>query len=136
MDLSSAGYYLEAELLPSSGKDGEGIIDRKCTGKKVYIHLTPRQLTVKEYFMKIIPRRLFTYRVVPATKIDLDSHHFNNGYPIITLDDGFQVWSLAQLKLPCGLQVTLHVQIRKRQRRPVHMVFVGNGSSKSPSLSD
>ena len=96
MDLSSAGYFLEAELLPSTGKDGEGIIDKKSTGKKVYIHLTPRQLTVKEYIMKIIPRRLFTYRVVPATKIDLDSHHFNNGYPIITLDDGFQVWSLAQ----------------------------------------
>ena len=90
-ELSSTGYFLEAELLPAVESGG------KTTGKRVYCHLTPRQLTVKEYFMKIIPRRLYTFRVVPATKMDLESHNFaTNGYPVISIDDGYQVYFFLQ----------------------------------------
>ena len=93
-ELSSTGYFLEAELLPPAVVESGG---KTTAGKRVYCHLTPRQLTVKEYFMKIIPRRLYTFRVVPATKMDLESHNFaTNGYPVISIDDGYQVYYLLQ----------------------------------------
>lgn len=39
--------------------------------KSVYCYLTPKQLTIKSYLLRIIPRRLYTFRLVPATRITL-----------------------------------------------------------------
>ncbi|WAR20444.1 AREL1-like protein [Mya arenaria] len=58
--------------------------------KKVYIYITPKQLKLKEYFLKIIGKRLFTYRVCPSTKFSFSG--FNNvlGSYVFTIDDGSQ----------------------------------------------
>nr|XP_014341342.1 PREDICTED: apoptosis-resistant E3 ubiquitin protein ligase 1 [Latimeria chalumnae] len=37
--------------------------------KKVYCYISPKQLSVKEFYLKIIPWRLFTFRVCPGTKL-------------------------------------------------------------------
>ena len=37
--------------------------------KKVYCYISPKQLTIKEFYLKIIPKRLQTFRVCPATKV-------------------------------------------------------------------
>ena len=39
--------------------------------KSVYCYLTPKQLTIKSYLLRFIPRRLYTFRLVPATRITL-----------------------------------------------------------------
>ncbi|XP_042714458.2 apoptosis-resistant E3 ubiquitin protein ligase 1 isoform X3 [Chrysemys picta bellii] len=36
--------------------------------KKVYCYVSPKQFSVKEFYLKIIPWRLFTFRVCPGTK--------------------------------------------------------------------
>lgn len=39
--------------------------------KTVWVSLTPKQLSVKEYFMIIIPRRVHSFRLIPATSVTL-----------------------------------------------------------------
>ncbi|OXB66835.1 hypothetical protein ASZ78_003537, partial [Callipepla squamata] len=39
--------------------------------KKVYCYVSPKQFSVKEFYLKIIPWRLFTFRVCPGTKVSL-----------------------------------------------------------------
>lgn len=58
------GYSFEARLLPCSS---EGQVGEKP--KKVYCFISPRQLTIKEYHLKFIPRKLHTFRVCRATKV-------------------------------------------------------------------
>ncbi|XP_006884845.1 PREDICTED: apoptosis-resistant E3 ubiquitin protein ligase 1-like [Elephantulus edwardii] len=36
--------------------------------KKVYCYVSPKQFSVKEFYLKIIPWRLYTFRVCPGTK--------------------------------------------------------------------
>lgn len=36
--------------------------------KKVFCFVSPKQLTIKEYFLKIIPKRIVTFRLCPSTK--------------------------------------------------------------------
>ncbi|XP_052769261.1 apoptosis-resistant E3 ubiquitin protein ligase 1-like isoform X1 [Mya arenaria] len=64
--------------------------EKLCKPKKVYIYITPKQLKLKEYFLKIIGKRLFTYRVCPSTKFSFSG--FNNvlGSYVFTIDDGSQ----------------------------------------------
>ncbi|XP_053395047.1 apoptosis-resistant E3 ubiquitin protein ligase 1-like [Mercenaria mercenaria] len=58
--------------------------------KKVFIYITPKQLKLKEYFLKIIGKRLFTYRVCPSTKFAFSGFNNQLGSPIFTIDDGAQ----------------------------------------------
>lgn len=58
------------------------IVDKS---KKVYCYISPRQLQVREYFMKLIPTRSFTCKVSPSTQIT-----FHSEAGRFTLDDGFQ----------------------------------------------
>ena len=73
--------YFEAELIAFNGQRCE-------KAKKVYCYLTDKQLSIREYFLKIFLRRTFSYRLVPATKLSLVRYLANA--PVIRLSDGFQ----------------------------------------------
>lgn len=74
--------YFEAELIALNGQ-------RLEKAKKVYCYLTDKQLSIREYFLKIFLRRTFSYRLVPATKLSLVRYLANA--PVIRLSDGFQL---------------------------------------------
>ena len=75
--------YFEAELIANS--NGQKLEK----AKKVYCYLTDKQLSIREYFLKIFLRRTFSYRLVPATKLTLVRYLANA--PVIRLSDGFQI---------------------------------------------
>ncbi|XP_058018338.1 apoptosis-resistant E3 ubiquitin protein ligase 1 isoform X2 [Ahaetulla prasina] len=58
--------------------------------KKVYCYVSPKQFSVKEFYLKIIPWRLFTFRVCPGTKFSY--HGPDPVHKLLTLvvDDGIQ----------------------------------------------
>ncbi|ETE69785.1 hypothetical protein L345_04409, partial [Ophiophagus hannah] len=58
--------------------------------KKVYCYISPKQFSVKEFYLKIIPWRLFTFRVCPGTKFSY--HGPDPVHKLLTLvvDDGIQ----------------------------------------------
>lgn len=58
--------------------------------KKVYIYITPKQLKLKEYFLKIIGKRLFTYRVCPSTKFSFSGFSNQLSSHVFSIDDGAQ----------------------------------------------
>lgn len=39
--------------------------------KKVFIFISPKQLTVKEYVLKFLAKRIATFRLCPSTKVRL-----------------------------------------------------------------
>ena len=45
--------------------------------KKVVCFISPKQLTIKEYLLRIIPKRLVTFRLCPSTKVSKDSRERN-----------------------------------------------------------
>ncbi|XP_031829321.1 apoptosis-resistant E3 ubiquitin protein ligase 1 isoform X3 [Nomia melanderi] len=65
--------------------------ERFAKPKKVFCFISPKQLTIKEYLLRIIPKRLVTFRLCPSTKF-----HFNcssnqyDGYDSFSIDDGCQ----------------------------------------------
>ncbi|XP_033327204.1 apoptosis-resistant E3 ubiquitin protein ligase 1 isoform X3 [Megalopta genalis] len=65
--------------------------ERFSKPRKVVCFISPKQLTIKEYLLKIIPKRLVTFRLCPSTKF-----HFNcsssqyDGYDSFSIDDGCQ----------------------------------------------
>ena len=73
--------YFEADLIATHGQ-------RLEKPKKVYCYLTDKQLSIREYFLKIFLKRTFTYRLVPATKLKLLRYEANA--PVLTIEDGFQ----------------------------------------------
>uniref|UniRef100_A0A6I8NVI9 HECT-type E3 ubiquitin transferase n=1 Tax=Ornithorhynchus anatinus TaxID=9258 RepID=A0A6I8NVI9_ORNAN len=58
--------------------------------KKVYCYVSPKQFSVKEFYLKIIPWRLYTFRVCPGTKFSY--HGPDPVHKLLTLvvDDGIQ----------------------------------------------
>ncbi|XP_070577251.1 apoptosis-resistant E3 ubiquitin protein ligase 1-like isoform X2 [Ptychodera flava] len=58
--------------------------------RKVYCYLSPRQLTIKEFYLKIIPKRLYTFRVCPSTKFQFNGVNNECGHPMFAIDDGAQ----------------------------------------------
>ncbi|CAH3147874.1 unnamed protein product [Porites lobata] len=58
--------------------------------QKVYCYITKKQLLIKEFYVKIIPHRLYGFRVRPTTKIILHPPDTNAEHPIFTVDDGAQ----------------------------------------------
>lgn len=59
--------------------------------KKVYVYMSPKQLTLKEFYFWLFGKKLFTFRVCPSTKFYFNG--YNNQYdnaPIFTIDDGSQ----------------------------------------------
>ncbi|OCT68149.1 apoptosis-resistant E3 ubiquitin protein ligase 1 isoform X1 [Xenopus laevis] len=72
-----------------SNVDGH-IIDRLKKPKKVYFYITPKQLSVKEFYLRIIPWRLFTFRVCPGTKFLYLPPDPLHGLLSLQVDDGLQ----------------------------------------------
>lgn len=58
----SANAYYEAKLL-SIGNDVQNKV------RKVYLSVTSKQLVIKEYFLKVLPIRVATFRLSPNTKV-------------------------------------------------------------------
>ncbi|XP_064881770.1 apoptosis-resistant E3 ubiquitin protein ligase 1 [Oncorhynchus nerka] len=58
--------------------------------KKVYCYISPKQLSVKEFYLKIIPWRLFTFRVCPGTKFTYYGPDPVHKYLTLVVDDGIQ----------------------------------------------
>ncbi|XP_022777880.1 apoptosis-resistant E3 ubiquitin protein ligase 1-like [Stylophora pistillata] len=58
--------------------------------RKVYCYISKKQLQIKEFYMKIIPHRLYGFRVRPATKIILHPPDRSVDHPAFTVDDGSQ----------------------------------------------
>ncbi|PIK52514.1 putative apoptosis-resistant E3 ubiquitin protein ligase 1 [Apostichopus japonicus] len=59
--------------------------------KKVVCYISPKQLTVKEFYLKFIPKRLFTFRVCPATKFQFQGPNAKDPeYFDFSVDDGGQ----------------------------------------------
>ncbi|XP_043274766.1 apoptosis-resistant E3 ubiquitin protein ligase 1 isoform X2 [Venturia canescens] len=59
--------------------------------KKVFCFISPKQLTIKEYLLKFIPKRLVTFRLCPSTKFHFESwSNQHEGYDSFSIDDGCQ----------------------------------------------
>nr|XP_033807473.1 apoptosis-resistant E3 ubiquitin protein ligase 1 isoform X4 [Geotrypetes seraphini] len=58
--------------------------------KKVYCYISPKQLSVKEFYLKIFPWRLFTFRVCPGTKFSYHGPDPIHKLLTLVVDDGIQ----------------------------------------------
>ncbi|XP_046387424.1 apoptosis-resistant E3 ubiquitin protein ligase 1 isoform X2 [Ischnura elegans] len=58
--------------------------------KKVFCYVSPKQLTIKEFLLKFIPKRLVTFRLCPSTKFLFSSNNNQYNQPSFTVDDGCQ----------------------------------------------
>ena len=55
--------------------------------RRAFCYLTPKQLSIREYILRIIPRRTTSFRMAPITKVKLK--RFDHGTPVIAITDGF-----------------------------------------------
>ncbi|XP_045123430.1 apoptosis-resistant E3 ubiquitin protein ligase 1-like isoform X2 [Portunus trituberculatus] len=58
--------------------------------KKVYCYVTPKQLIIKEFMLKLIPKRVCTFRLCPSTKFLFTGTNNQSGLPTMSIDDGCQ----------------------------------------------
>ncbi|XP_060037292.1 apoptosis-resistant E3 ubiquitin protein ligase 1 isoform X5 [Erinaceus europaeus] len=58
--------------------------------KKVYCYVSPKQFSVKEFYLKIIPWRLYTFRVCPGTKFFYLGPDPVHKLLTLVVDDGIQ----------------------------------------------
>ncbi|KAH7972885.1 hypothetical protein HPB52_018468 [Rhipicephalus sanguineus] len=65
--------------------------------KKVFVYISPKQLTIKEYVLRIIPKRLITFRLCPSTKFQFKGSNNHEGEPVLVVDDGCQ----PQIEMVC-----------------------------------
>ncbi|KAG8562140.1 hypothetical protein GDO81_015601 [Engystomops pustulosus] len=64
--------------------------ERMKKPKKVYFYISPKQLSIKEFYLRIIPWRLFTFRVCPGTKFLYLPPDPLHGLLSLQVDDGLQ----------------------------------------------
>uniref|UniRef100_A0A3P9DU60 HECT-type E3 ubiquitin transferase n=1 Tax=Maylandia zebra TaxID=106582 RepID=A0A3P9DU60_9CICH len=87
---SSSSWQLPASSLlapqrrPSMGEEEDE------HDSPVYCYISPKQLSVKEFYLKIIPWRLFTFRVCPGTKFTYYGPDPVHKYLTLVVDDGIQ----------------------------------------------
>ena len=64
--ISKMGWnsYYEVSLLSLQGEN------QKC--KTVYVYLTDKQMIIREFYLRLIPHRLASYRVNPKVKLSID----------------------------------------------------------------
>ncbi|XP_061172830.1 apoptosis-resistant E3 ubiquitin protein ligase 1-like [Saccostrea echinata] len=72
--------WYEARLLSGNGDSGE-------KAKKVYVYISPKQLTLKEYYLKVIGKKLYTWRVCPGTKFYFNGYNSRYDAPVMTIYD-------------------------------------------------
>ncbi|KAG7282457.1 hypothetical protein CRUP_018174, partial [Coryphaenoides rupestris] len=93
-----AASLLAPERRPSMGGEEEEEHDSPVEGqpekvkkpKKVYCYISPKQLSIKEFYLKIIPWRLFTFRVCPGTKFTYHGPDPVHKHLTLVVDDGIQ----------------------------------------------
>ncbi|XP_058604501.1 apoptosis-resistant E3 ubiquitin protein ligase 1 isoform X3 [Onychostoma macrolepis] len=92
-----ASSQLALQRRPSMGDDEEehdspveGLSEKVKKPKKVYCYISPKQFSVKEFYLKIIPWRLFTFRVCPGTKFTYHGPDPVHKYLTLVVDDGIQ----------------------------------------------
>uniref|UniRef100_A0A673HKE3 Apoptosis-resistant E3 ubiquitin protein ligase 1 n=1 Tax=Sinocyclocheilus rhinocerous TaxID=307959 RepID=A0A673HKE3_9TELE len=92
-----ASSQLALQRRPSMGDDEEeqdspveGQSEKVKKPKKVYCYISPKQFSVKEFYLKIIPWRLFTFRVCPGTKFTYHGPDPVHKYLTLVVDDGIQ----------------------------------------------
>uniref|UniRef100_A0A9J7ZMY4 HECT-type E3 ubiquitin transferase n=1 Tax=Cyprinus carpio carpio TaxID=630221 RepID=A0A9J7ZMY4_CYPCA len=92
-----ASSQLALQRQPSMGDDEEehdspveGQSEKVKKPKKVYCYISPKQFSVKEFYLKIIPWRLFTFRVCPGTKFTYHGPDPVHKYLTLVVDDGIQ----------------------------------------------
>ncbi|XP_028676969.1 apoptosis-resistant E3 ubiquitin protein ligase 1 isoform X1 [Erpetoichthys calabaricus] len=68
----------------------EGQVEKVKKPKKVYCYISPKQFSIKEYYLKIIPWRLFTFRVCPGTKFSYHGPDPIHKHLTLVVDDGMQ----------------------------------------------
>lgn len=92
-----ASSLLAPQRRPSMGEEEdehdspvEGQPEKVKKPKKVYCYISPKQLSVKEFYLKIIPWRLFTFRVCPGTKFTYYGPDPVHKYLTLVVDDGIQ----------------------------------------------
>uniref|UniRef100_A0A8D3EBR5 Apoptosis-resistant E3 ubiquitin protein ligase 1 n=1 Tax=Scophthalmus maximus TaxID=52904 RepID=A0A8D3EBR5_SCOMX len=95
--LYSTSSLLAPQRRPSMGEEEdehdspvEGQPEKVKKPKKVYCYISPKQLSVKEFYLKIIPWRLFTFRVCPGTKFTYYGPDPIHKYLTLVVDDGIQ----------------------------------------------
>ncbi|KAM4690295.1 apoptosis-resistant E3 ubiquitin protein ligase 1 [Rhinophrynus dorsalis] len=94
----SSATNITGQHSPSSPKQEEEnhrstdghTLDRLKKPKKVYFYISPKQLSVKEFYLRIIPWRLFTFRVCPGTKFLYLPPDPLHGLLSLQVDDGLQ----------------------------------------------
>ncbi|CAG2174692.1 unnamed protein product, partial [Oppiella nova] len=73
--------------------------DRLNKPKRVFCYISPKQLTIKEYILKIIPKRIVTFRLCPSTKFQFsksdnqspsDDNNTDLSNQLLIIDDGCQ----------------------------------------------
>ena len=93
--------YFESELVSVD----EAPIEKAKKPRKVFVYLTGKQLTIKEYFFKIIPSRLYTFRLAPTTRINLVHMPAGNvGSQPETSNNQYQSFSSAIVEIDDGCQ--------------------------------
>ncbi|KAL7380091.1 hypothetical protein ABVT39_011583 [Epinephelus coioides] len=92
-----ASSLLAPQRRPSMGEEEdehdspvEGQPEKVKKPKKVYCYISPKQLSVKEFYLKIIPWRHFTFRVCPGTKFTYYGPDPVHKYLTLVVDDGIQ----------------------------------------------
>ncbi|XP_067312109.1 apoptosis-resistant E3 ubiquitin protein ligase 1 isoform X2 [Pseudorasbora parva] len=92
-----ASSQLALQRRPSMGDEEEehdspveGQSEKVKKPKKVYCYISPKQFSVKEFYLKIIPWRLFTFRVCPGTKFTYHGPDPVHKYLTLVVDDGIQ----------------------------------------------
>ncbi|XP_057228810.1 apoptosis-resistant E3 ubiquitin protein ligase 1 isoform X2 [Malurus melanocephalus] len=83
---SSTAIEDEDEDSPSDSQTPEKV----KKPKKVYCYVSPKQFSVKEFYLKIIPWRLFTFRVCPGTKFSYLGPDPVHKLLTLVVDDGIQ----------------------------------------------
>lgn len=58
--------------------------------RKVLVYISPKQLTIKEFLLRFIPKRLVTFRLCPSTKFHFLSDNKHSSLPAFVIDDGCQ----------------------------------------------
>ncbi|KAK3702762.1 hypothetical protein RRG08_042746 [Elysia crispata] len=75
--------WYEARLLNQNGEK----LDKP---KKVYLYISPKQLTIKEFYFKIYPKKICTFRVCPWTKFIFNGTNNQFEAPTFCIEDGSQ----------------------------------------------
>ncbi len=100
--------FFEAELVSEKGF-------RLSKPKTVWCSLTTKQMTVRDYFLRIFPRKLYNFRLVPSTKVVLGRYGGSDALvPVIRLQDGFQVMCESDIVLQWTVSVCKSVFLPRR----------------------